>query len=1412
MRLVQLVRLTLVCTLTAHAASGRAASDSIQPSTSLSLIPLPSAVERGSGTFTLTSSTPVLVDAGVEPQGRQLSEMLAPALGFALAVRVDSASGSPAIELRQDAALEATLGPEGYYLESTPERVTIRAADPAGIFYGIETLRQLLPAAILSSTPVADTAWQIPAVTIEDVPRFSWRGSHLDVSRHFMPLDYIRKHLDLMAFHKLNRFHWHLTDDQGWRIEIRQYPRLTEVGAWRPHTLVGRERGGPDPRFDGVPHGGFYTQEEIREIVRYAAERFITVIPEIEMPGHSQAAIAAYPELGSLEEPVGVGTRWGVSEYILNPDDSTIRFMQNVLSEVVELFPSPWIHIGGDEATKTQWRTNPRVQARIGQLGLADEAEMQSWFIRQMDAFLTARGRRLIGWDEILDGGLAPNATVMAWRGVAAAVESARSGHDVVLAPTSHTYFDYYQSADTTTEPLAIGGFLPLEKVYTWEPMPAGLEPEFRQHVLGVQGQIWTEYIKTPRDVEYMAFPRLTALAEVAWTPASHRNLEDFRVRLATHLERLRALDVNARLPDLSRPRYKDESLPVDERVADLVGRMTVTEKFWQLFMLPGDLDDPSDDYSNGVFGLQIRRRAQTAREHAVRINAIQRYFVEHTRLGIPIIPFEEAVHGVLMPDATVFPVPIALAATWDLDLMRRVSTAIADDARTRGIRQVLSPVVNIADDVRWGRVEETYGEDPYLTSEMGRAFVEAFERAGLVATPKHFVANVGEGGRDSYPIQHSRRLLAERFFPPFEVAVREAGARSVMTAYNSVDGLPATQNPSLLAGTLKRDWQFGGFVISDAAATGGATVLHHTEATTADATAHALTAGLDVIFQTSWDQHRAYLQAFTRGLIEPAVVDAAVSRVLRVKFELGLFEDPYVDPDRAESANRSSGRRSLAREAAAKSIVLLRNEQRLLPLSKELNRIAVIGADAAETRLGGYSGPGIDPVSILDGIRAKVSSPDAVRLLRGVGRDVSLVGPGQIPVVTIPPSALSAVDDRGRQVSGLVGEYFDEPSLTGSPRLTRIDERVDFRWTLNAPARAVPFDWYGVRWHGQLTAPESGVTRIGVEGNDGYRLWIGGRLVIDNWRKESFGRRMADVMLQPGSRHDLRLEFHETTGVARIRLVWDAGITDDTDERIEEAVAAARASDVALVVAGVEEGEFRDRAFLGLPGRQDDLIRAVAATGTPTVVVVVAGSAVTMSEWLGSVGAVLHAWYAGEMGGVAVADVLFGDVSPAGRLPITFPMAEGQLPLSYNHKPTGRGDDYVDLTGMPLFPFGHGLSYSSFEYSNLVVTPAELDAGETVTVACTIRNTGPVAADEVVQLYLGDVLASVARPVMELRRFARVGLEPGESRVVSFQLGPDDLRMLDADMNPVIEPGLFRLMVGASSEDIRLRGEFAVR
>ncbi|HET8633291.1 MAG TPA: glycoside hydrolase family 3 N-terminal domain-containing protein [Gemmatimonadales bacterium] len=837
---------------------------------------------------------------------------------------------------------------------------------------------------------------------------------------------------------------------------------------------------------------------------------------------------------------------------------------------------------------------------------------------------------------------------------------------------------------------------------------------------------------------------------------------------------------------------YRNPRLSAEVRARDLLGRMTLEEKFWQLYMTPGDLSDTTTDHSHGIFGLQVPADSSASAD-AQRVNAVQRYFVTQTRLGIPVIPFEEAVHGLVRPGATVFPAAIGLAASWDTSLMSQVAAAIAEETRARGVRQVLSPVVNLADDVRWGRVEETYGEDPWLASATARAYVSEFEQAGVLTTPKHFVANVGAGGRDSYPIDVSRRRLEEYFFPPFRAAI-SAGARSVMTAYNSVNGVPATQNRFLLTDILRKQLTFDGFVISDAAATGGAVVLHRTEPSTPTAAADAWKAGLDVVFQSTWPQYRPYWDAVRRGLVPASVIDSAVMHVLKAKLQLGLFDSPYVVIDSASAANGGDEHLALARQAANESLVLLKNSG-VLPLSDSIRSVAVIGVDAQEARFGGYSGPGVRRTSILDGIRAVVG-PRRVKFAPGPGRDST-------PFAVVPASALGA---------GLRGEYFANIRLEGTPALTRVDSTVDFHWTLSSPGRGMPLEWYSVRWTGTLRAGARPVRRLGVSGNDGYRLYLDGKLLIDNWTKRSGGSRLADVQLAPGKSHQIRLEYFETVGNGLVRLVWDDGATERKRASIDEAVQVAQKSDVAIIVAGIEEGEFRDRARLGLPGYQEQLIKAVAATGRPVVVVLIGGSAITMSRWLDDADAVLDAWYPGDEGGSAVADALFGRTNPAGRLPITFPIEEGQLPLTYNHAPTGRGDDYVDLTGLPLFPFGYGLSYTSFEYRDLVITPDSIASDGTAEVRCMVRNTGKVAGDEVVQLYLRDELASVARPVMQLAGFARVTLAPGEEKEVRFRVAREQLQLFDASSRWVVEPGTFQVMVGASSRDIRLRGEMEVR
>ncbi|WP_432164710.1 beta-N-acetylhexosaminidase [Streptomyces sp. bgisy031] len=496
------------------------------------IVPKPGQLTVAGDGFTLTADSALTADRGLERAARWLRGTLGPAIGG------DLLPGPGGITLR----LAEDLGPEAYRLSIQQDGVRIEAGDAAGAFYGAVTLRQLLPAALLRSGRTGAGPWTVPAVSIEDRPRFRWRGVLIDVARHFMPKADLLRYIDLMALHKLNVLHLHLTDDQGWRLEIKRYPRLTEIGAWRSRTMLGR---GQNHAYDNRPHGGYYTQDDIRELVAYAADRSITVIPEIDLPGHTQAAIAAYPELGVTGEPVPVSAAWGPSAHVLNSEEATLAFFGHVFDEVLALFPSDYVGVGGDECTKTQWRADRRTQERIRELGLADEHELQSWFIKHFDTYLGARGRKLFGWDEILQGGLASGAAVASWRGLAGAVEAATLGHEVVSCPLDRVYLDYRQS-DHPEEPAPFGCVVTVEDVYGFEPVPEGLTAEQARRVIGAQAGIWTEHMESARTMDYLAFPRLAAFAETVWGPAE-RDFTEFSGRLQAHLERLDALGIEYR-------------------------------------------------------------------------------------------------------------------------------------------------------------------------------------------------------------------------------------------------------------------------------------------------------------------------------------------------------------------------------------------------------------------------------------------------------------------------------------------------------------------------------------------------------------------------------------------------------------------------------------------------------------------------------------------------------------------------------------------------------------------------------------------------------------------------------------------------------------------------------------------------
>ena len=506
------------------------------------VIPQPAHLQCNEGEFVIDVKVPVYIDVP-DPKlvrtVRFLNDRLQTAAGFTLGVKEDD----PLNHGNEKAIffLEAGMKPEAYCLRVEPTRIIIEYGDDAGAFYAVQTLLQLLPDAIFADSRQNGVRWSVPCVDIEDEPRFPYRGMHLDCCLHFFDIPFLERYIDIMALHKVNRFHWHLTEDQGWRLEIKKYPLLSEKGQWRKETVVGSLASGI---YDGKPHGGYYTQEEVKALIKYAAERYVTIIPEIEIPGHSLAAISCYPELScGLEDHYETATKWGIFKQVYCTKEETFKFLEDVFDEVIDLFPSELIHIGGDECPKASWKKCPHCQSMIKKLGLKDEFELQSWFIQRMEKYINAKGRQIIGWDEILQGGLAPNAKVMSWLGEEGGIKAAQQHHEVVMAPYPKYYLDYWQ-ADPDSEPLAMGGPTLLRTMYDYNPVPEVLTPEEQRYIIGVEGCVWTEYMPTPARVEFMAWPRMCAIAESGWSPAARKDWDGFTRRLEQHLKRLDRLGV----------------------------------------------------------------------------------------------------------------------------------------------------------------------------------------------------------------------------------------------------------------------------------------------------------------------------------------------------------------------------------------------------------------------------------------------------------------------------------------------------------------------------------------------------------------------------------------------------------------------------------------------------------------------------------------------------------------------------------------------------------------------------------------------------------------------------------------------------------------------------------------------------
>jgi beta-glucosidase len=823
---------------------------------------------------------------------------------------------------------------------------------------------------------------------------------------------------------------------------------------------------------------------------------------------------------------------------------------------------------------------------------------------------------------------------------------------------------------------------------------------------------------------------------------------------------------------------FRDPDLPLEARVADLVGRLTLEEKVGQLMNTAPAIP----------------------------------------RLGIPAYDWwSEGLHGVARAGvATVFPQAIGLAATWDTGLMHQVATVISTEARAKhheavreGRRDIYegltfwSPNINIFRDPRWGRGMETYGEDPFLTGRLAVAFVRGMQGDDprylrVVATPKHFAVHSGpEPGRHGFDAVVDPRDIEETYLPAFDAAVAEGGAQSVMCAYNRLDGIPACANPFLLRQTLRQRWGFRGYVVSDCDAVDDIRTGHKVTADSAEAAAMALKAGDDL---NCGRTHRMLVDAVRRGLVTEAQVDTAVGRLFRARFRLGMFDPPERVPYAAipYGENDSPAHRALALEAARKSIVLLRNDGGLLPLGRDLRRIAVIGPNAAdvEVLLGNYNGLPAEPVTPLAGIRAKVAPATEVVYARG-----SEVAPSTPSLEVVPSSAL-VTDTGAARTPGLRGWYFANHDWLGSPAAERADTALSFFWE-RSPAPGIPADSFSIRWRGAIVPPVTGRYALGVEALGVVKLYLDDSLIVQFSERHEVVAAWANLDLVAGQARRIRVEYADRRPDAVVRLVWSA----PDAQLLDSAVAAARRADVAVLCLGLSprlEGEelpvrvpgFEggDRTSLDLPAPQEALLEAVVATGKPVVLVLLNGSALGIDWAAEHVPAIVEAWYPGQAAGQAIADVLFGDYNPAGRLPVTSYRSVDQLPVFTDYRMAGR--TYRFFRGDALYSFGYGLSYTRFRYRDLRV-PSTVRAGDSSEVSVEVENAGRVAGEEVVELYLSALDGDARSPIRSLEGFQRVSLRPGERRRVVLALAPRQLSTVDSAGVRAVVPGRYEVSVG---------------
>jgi beta-glucosidase len=776
-------------------------------------------------------------------------------------------------------------------------------------------------------------------------------------------------------------------------------------------------------------------------------------------------------------------------------------------------------------------------------------------------------------------------------------------------------------------------------------------------------------------------------------------------------------------------------------------------------------------------------------------------------RLGIPAYNYwNEALHGVLARGVTSFPQAVALGSAWDTDLVYRVAAAISDEARVKNMVEgkgltYWSPTLNIARDPRWGRNEESYSEDPYLLSRMGVAFVKGMQGDDpyylkTVSTPKHFIANNEEERRHTGSSDVDMRSLFEYYLPAFHQAIVEGKAYSIMGAYNELNHVPCNANMFLMNDLLRRRWGFQGYVVSDCGAINDMVYGHHFFKTGAEAAARSILAGCDL---NCGVEYRLRLkEALGKGLLEEKDLDLALERVLSSRFRLGEFDPPEMVPYSSVPKDKIDCKehRDLALEAAQKSIVLLKNEG-ILPLKKEkIKSVAVMGPNAARTQLGIYSGSPNIVVSPLEGIREKAASLGiSVNYYKGSDIGGGLLSP-------VEPQYFAKIE--GTDKTGLKGEYFSNIELSGEPAVILIDSMVDFSFGTLAPAPGIPEDKFSIRWRGKIIPPET-IHQIGVSNDDGARLYIDGKLIIDDWHDHGEKANKAEVELKAGKEYEIVLEFYDNTLNADAKLTWDLGQKDFSKAR-----EVAAKNDAVILVLGISPGisqEEFDRTEIELPEVQRNLIGEVSKVNKNIIIVLVNGGPIALAGTEEKANAIVESWYAGEFGGKAIAGVLFGDINPGGKLPETFYASTQQLPPFSDYDLINHPRTYMYFDEPVLFPFGHGLSYTQFEYSNLALNTDKIKKDGEVEIQFTVQNTGQLKGDEVAQVYVHDLNASIKVPINQLKRFQRIPLAPGESRKLTFRIPVSEFSFYDTKTNDFkTEPGQWEIQAGSSSKDIRLK------